>query len=130
MKADLTHLDAYRSRADGFTSPSGARYGAFCIPRKRSREQFVVICDDGANPEHPTGWEHVSVRIVVDEEMGVSRVASYYELAEIKRMFWDNHETVVHFFVDDSSKINIHPAVLHLWRPVDGQFPLPDPKMV
>ena len=131
MKTDWSHLEKFRMKAkDGpFTSPAGAHYGAFQI--RMSGESYAVIADDGCgNGGDRTGWEHVSVRALVDPTLRMSRIPTWRELCLVKNLFWYEDEVVLQFMVDGPQKINIHPCVLHLWRPVDGKFPMPDSKMV
>jgi len=132
MKSDWSHLEKFRMKAkDGpFDSPAGARYGAFQI--KMSGEHYAVIADDGCGGEggDKTGWEHVSVRALVDPTLRMSRIPTWREMCRIKSLFWNDDEVVVQYHVDGDEKIDVHPCVLHLWRPVDGVFPMPDSKMV
>jgi hypothetical protein len=131
MKASFAHLDRFRVS----TSPPGKRYGAFQIPLKGSREILMVIADDGTGAdggpdEVVTGWEHVSARVVVDPVFDINRVPTWYEMCYLKDLFWDEAEVVLQYHIDGKAKINVRASVLHLWRPCDGQFPLPDPGMV
>jgi hypothetical protein len=107
MKATFSHLDEFRVRnAPEFASPPGVRWGAFRIPLSGPRGAggpfFVAIADDGTgggDASLTTGWEHVSVRVVVDPELGVSRVPTWDEMDRVKRMFWPDEETAMQFHV-------------------------------
>jgi hypothetical protein len=135
MRASFAHLDEFRVRGENpaFASPAHARYGAFQIPIKGAGgAMFIAIADDGTGGDGVpgTGWEHVSVRVLVDQALRLSRVPTWNEISEVKRLFWKEDEVALQFMVDGSGKANVHSCVLHLWRPCDGKFPMPDPKMV
>ena len=131
MRSSFSHLEGYRIKdVPGYVSPAGAHYGAFRIPIARSDDFFIAIADDGCNPQWPTNWEHVSVRVIVDALLSLSRIPLWSEMDRVKGLFWEDDETVMQFHVHGKAKVNVHPCVLHLWRPVDGQFPVPDVRMV
>jgi len=134
MKASFSHVDEFRVRGDNeFGSPIHSRWGAFQIPIKGTTQMFIVIADDGTGGDGVvpgTGWEHVSVRVLVDAAICANRVPTWAEMDWIKRLFWRDEEVVVQYHIHGADRVNIHSSVLHLWRPCDGKFPLPDPKMV
>lgn len=132
MKKDLSHLDHYRVRHGDFGSPMGSRFGAFMVPNRCScAEVFHVIADDGTHPTQP-GWEHVSVKVAIGSSCDgkMTRIPTWREMDEIKRMFWDDDEIVVQYHVNDERKTNNHSSVLHLWKPVEGAFPMPPKSLV
>jgi len=132
MKTNLHHLDRYRVRDRGEfgSSPAGARYGAFIIPVPGAKPQaFVLIVDDGGG-EIATGWEHVSVHVAIDPVLHMHRCPTWSEMCLVKGLFWENDEVVVQYHIDNEAKVNVHPTTLHLWRPIAGNLPLPDTKMV
>ena len=55
-------------------------------------------------------WEHVSV-----SHRG--RCPSWEEMRDVKDLFWAEDECVVQFHPPKSEYVNIHPYVLHLWKP-------------
>ncbi|MFV2055406.1 MAG: hypothetical protein ACC707_03020 [Thiohalomonadales bacterium] len=63
-------------------------------------------------------WEHVSVSLV-------HRVPSWEEMCWVKDLFWDDEDVVVQYHPRKSEYVNIHPYVLHLWRPMVEVMPLP-----
>lgn len=69
------------------------------------------------------GWEHVSVSIY-------SRTPNWGEMDQVKRLFFEDTETVVQYHVPSSDHINDHPYCLHLWRPTHREIPRPPGWMV
>jgi len=43
----------------------------------------------------------------------------------VKDLFWEPDELVVQFHVPKVAHVNIHEHVLHLWKPVGFEIPLP-----
>ena len=72
------------------------------------------------------GWEHVSVTT----SHSTSKVPSWKEMCFVKDLCWDGEECVVQYHPPKSSYVNIHPAVLHLWKPTDVGLPRPPSVMV
>jgi len=99
---------------------SDARYGnngAFLIPGPDHGKLLTVIASDGA------GWEHVSVSTR-------SRIPTWDEMCLVKDLFWGENETVVQYHPAKAHYVNNHPYVLHLWRPLGSEFPLPPDRLV
>lgn len=118
MKKDWSQVENYRIRSGDFKSLTGEHFGAFYIESPKSgRAPLRCIVDDGTNPEFP-GWEHVSVSLE-------NRTPSWDEMQFIKTLFWDDEETVLQFHPKKSKYKNQHPYVLHLWRQVGINHPLP-----
>ena len=90
--------------------------GAFILPLPNDSDLIVIASDK-------MGWEHVSLS-------HANRLPTWRELAEIKNFFWDEEDCVVQYLVPKSQHKNIHEFCLHLWRPVDGKFPMPPKEMV
>lgn len=95
-------------------------------PEEFPAEQLAVLTP--AQREHvakhwPTAplplpaWEHVSVSV----EFGLP---IWSEMCWVKSVFWELTECVVQFHPPEEVKIDLHP-VLHLWRVVGFEFPLP-----
>lgn len=70
------------------------------------------------------GWEHVSV------SLNKKRCPDWEEMCMIKDLFWDKEDWVMQFHPAESEYINNHSYVLHLWRPIDLQVPIPDSILV
>jgi hypothetical protein len=98
--------------------------GFFIIPHYRITD-YELRCQvsDGL------GWEHVSVS-VGHERSDPSRCPTWEEMCWIKDLFWDKSDTVIQYHPAEENYVNMHPYVLHLWRPVNNELPLPDPLLV
>lgn len=96
--------------------------GAFYINSPKLRHPMFAIASDGY------GWEHVSVQM--QGRMRLKRCPYWEEMCFIKDLFWDEEDTVVQIHPPKSEYVNIHPYVLHLWRPKDTNLELPDNMMV
>jgi hypothetical protein len=95
-------------------SAPGERCGAFLIPGPNSGRALKCLVSDGRDD----GWEHVSVSLP-------SRCPNWLEMSYIKDLFWAEDEWVVQFHPAKSDHINVHPYCLHMWRPLNEQFPTP-----
>ena len=96
--------------------------------------QSEHVGDDGASyRNHRTGqvviisvsreadgrrWIHVSTSFA-------TRVPTYAELAEVKRLWIGDDRRAMQLFVERARHVNLHPHTLHLWHCVDGDG-LPD----
>lgn len=86
--------------------------GAFQIPLNDTCVR--VFADNGINEKD---WEHVSVSLP-------DRCPTWSEMCEIKKLFFDDNETVVQFHPPKAEYVNFHPYCLHLWR-YKHTYPLP-----
>lgn len=50
---------------------------------------------------------------------------TWEEMCEIKRMFFQENETVVEYHPAKADYVNLHPLCLHLWRPTVMHMPKP-----
>lgn len=91
--------------------------GAFSIPSPSATEPLFVICSDGM------GWEHVSIS-------HTKRCPTWDEMDYIKRLFWDDEETVIQIHAPRSRWVNNDPYCLHLWRSTTEEIALPDTMLV
>lgn len=64
------------------------------------------------------GWEHVSV-------CPRNRTPDWDEMCQIKDMFWNDDECVVQYHPAKSEYVNNAKNCLHLWKPVNHEFPVP-----
>jgi len=64
-------------------------------------------------------WLHVSASREVS-------LPSYSDMAMVKRLVVGPRRMALSVWADDEHHVNLHPNVLHLWTPLDGQWPLPD----
>lgn len=89
--------------------------GAFEIPYADA--VLTVIISDGA------GWDHVSVSLP-------NRCPTWEEMHWIKRVFWEDDETVFQFHPKEAKYISMHPYCLHLWKKQGENMELPPGWMV
>lgn len=85
--------------------------GYFFIPKGDTG--LIVIASDGM------GWEHVSVSRYMSEDL-----PSWYELALVKNLFWDEEETVIQFIPKKSEHRSIG-EVLHMWKKSGHEYETP-----
>lgn len=71
------------------------------------------------------GWEHVSVTPKNHQGKTLMRCPTWEEMCFIKDCFWRPEETVMQLHPPASQYVNIHPHVLHLWRKIGTEIPLP-----
>ena len=83
----------------------------------------MLIVSDGTDPDAAESWEHVSVRAC--RSNGHSRVPTWREMCFVKNLCWSDDETVIQYHPRRSDYINRHPHVLHLWRPLKAEIPMP-----
>lgn len=107
-------LEDDRVRAGEFASRTGDLYGAFLIQGPCGDR--LKILSSGADDEFH--WEHVSVS-------KKRHTPNWTEMSFVKDLFWAPEECVVQYHPPRSEYVNYHPNCLHLWRPRDGQFPMP-----
>jgi hypothetical protein len=69
------------------------------------------------------GWDHVSVSYP-------ERCCDWEEMCEVKDMFFRDDECAVQYHPPKSDYVNLHPYVLHLWRPQNERIPMPPKFMV
>jgi len=113
---DLTELDRYRIRGqvarDVYGWDGDENVGAFVVKSSIDGGELVVVASNDA------GWDHVSVS-------RQKRCPNWYEMEQIKRLFFEDDEVAVQYHVPAASHINQHPHCLHLWRCHDTEYPMP-----
>jgi hypothetical protein len=120
MKTNWTHLETARLRTGTMATPTEAHYGFFIF--NTGKAQVRAMAADGEE----TGWEHVSVSVLVKNGSKVtSRMPTWEEMHWIKTQFWDDEECVCQFHPPQSEYVNNHAGCLHLWKCVGQPFPLP-----
>lgn len=72
------------------------------------------------------GWDHVSVSVNGNEP----RVPGWSEMLLAKRIFFKPDECAVQYHPKDDDYVNVHPFVLHLWRPQDAEIPMPPKEFI
>jgi len=118
---NLTELDHLRDRSpqvfEHYGSFGDHETGVFWVRSKQDGTLLRVIASVG------DGWDHVSVS-------HQRRVPNYYELQQVKRLFFKPDEVVMQLFVADADHINVHSNCLHLWRPIGSAIPVPPREFV
>ena len=102
---DNPKVTVYRAGEDG-----GAGYVQV---GRRYADSVNVIWSFGG------GWDHVSVG------RSDAIIPTWDDMCEVKRLFFDDSETVVQFHPKAAEYVNVHPAVLHLWKPQGEEIKLP-----
>lgn len=88
--------------------------GHFVIPSENKKFNYRVVASSEG------GWDHVSVSLItVDEMHPIERCPKWNEMCYIKDLFFEEEEEAVQYHPKKSEYVNIHPYVLHLWRPHD-----------
>ena len=111
------------------SSEANGNNGMFLFRFPKAGANILALClaSDGL------GWEHVSVSLKKYKNkrfVDIGRCPTWDEMSAIKSIFWDSEDAVIQFHPPAALHINNHPYCLHLWRLVDGSFPLPTPEMV
>jgi hypothetical protein len=107
-------------RAEGDpTIGETVRSGRYLIKMPGKNYYLQCIVSDGM------GWDHVSVTVHKQ-----NRTPTWDEMSLIRSLFFDPEETVIEYHPPESKYINIHPYVLHMWRPQGFDIPLPPMIMV
>lgn len=75
------------------------------------------------------GWDHVSASAGWGPK-GATRCPTWEELESLRRIFFEDEETVVQISPPRERYRSIHPYVLHLWRPQTQEIPLPPVEFV
>ncbi len=115
---NLEELDRYRvDMSDHYGSIGDDGNGVFAIKSSIDGTTLRVIASNGGD------WDHVSVS-------HRKCVPNWYEMEQIKRMFFEPDETCMQLHVPASDHINNHANVLHLWRPQLLEIPRPPAIMV
>lgn len=98
--------------------------GQFILPHPKIKDYyFITIASDQLL------WEHVSVTIY-SKRIKVDRCPTWEEMCWLKDQFWDEEDCVVQYHPPKSEYVNNSKNCLHLWRPTNQEFPLPDSILV
>lgn len=117
------HIEPLRvTRGKGASDASYGNNGFFIWRTKNEAGQNVAIKIMASDS---MGWEHVSVSI-----HGKQRCPTWDEMDKVKNLFWAEDECVIQYHPPLDQYINHHPYVLHLWKPVGVDLPLPPSSMV
>ena len=91
--------------------------GAFEVRSERGGNVMHVVASSGE------GWDHLSVSLE-------KRCPSWYEMEQVRRLFFKPDEVAMQLHVPAKRHINLHPNCLHIWRPHNREIPLPPDWMV
>lgn len=125
MRPTFEHIEDARASHGTFQSQSGDHYGLFTFKSNRGHGVFCIV-DDGAQ----TGWEHVSVSVRRAFGSRDNIMPDWDVMKFVKDTFWGDDETVLQFHPKRDEYVNIHTNVLHLWKQVGVDAPLPSKEMV
>jgi hypothetical protein len=77
-------------------------------------------------------WDHVSVSVAIKspEDMNNRRLPTWEEMHYVKRLCWDDEETVIQIHAPADAYVNENRWVLHLWKPIGIEIPLPPTKTI
>lgn len=104
-----------------FATEPGDRFGAFFLRYPKSGERLKVIVGNGEGLEelgYGEPWDHVSVSCE-------RRCPTWDEMCWIKALFFEDCECVVQYHPAKKDYVNCHPFVLHLWKPLNVDMPMP-----
>lgn len=85
------------------------------IPPEKKKIMIIFSVGDG--------WDHVSASYK-------NRCLTWDEMCRIKDIFFHEDEVVMQLHPTKKNYVNIHPYVLHLWKPQNVDIPLPQKIMV
>lgn len=110
-----------RRPPDAIAVETGLDGGFYRLPSCEPGWWLVFILSNGL------GWEHVSVRAVRASAKGtlVSRIPTWKEMCLVKAACWPDDDCVMQLHPPRRDYVNVHPDVLHLWRPLDASIPMP-----
>lgn len=107
-------------RGDRYHSDRGDPYGLFVL-KAPTGAYLLVMAVDG--PE--TRFDHVSVSVCPGVSGGQPpRLPTWEEMCWVKGLFWGPDELVIQYHPPESEYVRVG-EVLHLWKPLDVEIPLP-----
>jgi hypothetical protein len=93
--------------------------GAFFL-KTPNGVMLQIIASDGML------WEHVSVTTYHKPY----RCPTWDEMCWVKDQFWDESECVIEYHLAAENYVDMHPFVLHLWKPTGVEIPIPPMALV
>lgn len=105
--------------------------GAFDIESPEPGWRLSLIASDGNESPDVLAyqWEHVSVH-AYRHGGRQERIPTWKEMSYVKRLCWDGEDVVMQLHPRESQYVNMHPCVLHLWRPTRATIPEPPSELV
>ena len=121
MIDNTTFLNKYRVRSGPLASLDlVGMNGAFML--RFNGQSLAVVASDGSDWDlerlSHLVWEHVSVSCD-------GRTPTWHEMCYIKGLFWHPDDCVVEFHPSRKNYVNYHPFVLHMWKPIGIDIPMP-----
>lgn len=113
---NLYKLPKWVERVPHHTGEIGDKYnGCFLLASNENAQETLRVI--ASSDSDDTGWDHLSVSLY-------NRCPTWSEMEFIKKLFLGD---VIAYQLHLPSKdhINIHPYVLHIWRPWRKEIPLP-----
>lgn len=104
------------------SGPEDGNNGLFRLPAAGLSRDLYAVASDGQ------GWEHVSVQACDFRRR--SATPTWEEMCRVKDAFWDGEDVVMQLHPRRSEYVNCHPNVLHLWRPIGREIPIPPTTLV
>lgn len=116
MLRNLRLLDAFRAGGHPWDIPGDESHGAFEMMGPCGMMLRVIASGS-------EGWDHVSVSTA-------RRCPNWDEMQWIRVRFFRDDACVMQLHPPIAQHINFHPYCLHLWRPHQGEIPMPPPIFV
>jgi len=125
MKVSFAQLEEGRVKTGPLASGEGERKGVFVMTHTDGRV-IHLLCDVGTT----TQWEHVIIAAVQKTEEGqiVQAELDINTISFIKRLFWDDEETVMVILDDRCPSFDTHQPV-HLLKSKRQTYLLPNPAL-
>jgi hypothetical protein len=126
IKATTDFIEKGRMNDDANRGLRGIPYGSFVL--KSPFHSYLFIVAAGGDPD---SWAAHGLRYPIFEHVSVSvnhsikRIPTWDEMNWVKDLFWEPEELVVQYHPPKSQYVNRNPWVLHLWKPVGVEIPLP-----
>jgi len=105
----MRHAPNFKAEKFRVGGPPRTNHGTFLVPYQVAAAPRVllrVLVGQGG------GWDHVSVGV-----QGGSRTPTWEEMEFVRTLFFRDDETAMQLSVPRAEHINLHPGVLHWWRP-------------
>lgn len=124
MRSSTAHIEPFRNTTHPVykSDSSLGMNGLFVIPLNSHCYALVIA----SNGNEAVPWEHVSIRMGERRKKKLrDRIPTWEEMCKVKDIFWDKDECVMQLHPPQEDYVNIHPCVLHLWKPHDNSIPRP-----
>ena len=98
------------------------------VSKNPTHSILAVIADDGLPYSRAfQNWEHVSAYKHYDDKR---YIPTWNEMCLIASLFWDEEDCVIQYHPPKSEYVNNNPYVLHLWRPIGIEMPIPPKELI